>query len=363
MRPVGIPGESGSSRVGISSYWTVQAVESNANPTERDKVNMTYTPEASEVVEVLEKCLPSFLARQRWYPAKALGSRVIRPLFFKGLTDSQENVYLSAWESIGERDFFTFFLPLISVCKGHYFDGAEIAKLASGKILIDALASAEFIEVFINSTFRSDRECRDVIAHLDANHLNTVHRNDIIPLKLEQSNSSIRIGDWAVIKFFRKLVFDIQPEVEVGRFIRTYYPDLSTSKLVGWHEWIPNSGSEPPVISVLHEFVPNHGNGWDWLLAHLVSGRPDAPILWIEIVGRELAALHAAFSNTTDDAAFAPEPATDADRRTWLHNATVMANTAFRALSDHCEGELLEPINRLSPSYAIDRTASRRSSS
>ena len=89
----------------------------------------------------------------------------------------------------------------------------------------------------------------------------------------EQSNTSIRIGDGAILKVIRKLESGVHPELEVSRFLTEMAGFAATPSLLGWAELdTAASGLGAVTLSILQAFVPNEGDGWSWVLERLAHG-------------------------------------------------------------------------------------------
>ncbi len=145
---------------------------------------------------------------------------------------------------------------------------------------------------------------------------------------VEQSNTSIRIGDGAILKVIRKLENGVHPELEVGRFLTETAGFAATPSLLGWTELDSAAlGHGAVTLSILQAFVPNEGDGWSWVLERLARGAEpgeagtealDEAMSWLRRLGRRTAEMHVAFETDTDDPAFRPEPVGTNDIRSWV---------------------------------------------
>lgn len=162
---------------------------------------------------------------------------------------------------------------------------------------------------------------------------------DPMPMKVEQSNTSISYGDRFVLKLFRKLEDGVNLDLETGRFLtdKTSFPNISP--VAGALEYSLRRHT-PSSIGILQAFVPNEGDAWQYTLdslaryfqnalAHptvqmppvtnrsLLSMLKEPPELAkqmigsylssAELLGQRTAELHMALASVTDDPDFAPE--------------------------------------------------------
>jgi len=170
--------------------------------------------------------------------------------------------------------------------------------------------------------------------------------------RAEQSNTSIRIGDGAILKVIRKLESGVHPELEVGRFLTEIAGFAATPPMLAWAELEEVTGAAAGALSVLQAFVPNEGDGWSWVLERLAravhSGKSTTEALnettsWLRRLGRRTAELHAAFESDTNDPAFRPEPVEAKDIEIWVVAVQATARRAFDALA---EARSLDPQAR-----------------
>ncbi|GAB4347730.1 MAG: maltose alpha-D-glucosyltransferase [Candidatus Abyssubacteria bacterium] len=83
-------------------------------------------------------------------------------------------------------------------------------------------------------------------------------------LKGEQSNTSVIFGERFILKLFRRIAPGMNPDLEIGRFLTergfTHIPQVASSL-----EY--RAGRQQPVtLAILHGFVPNQGDAWEYTL-------------------------------------------------------------------------------------------------
>lgn len=174
-----------------------------------------------------------------------------------------------------------------------------------------------------------------------------------IPSRIEQSNTSIVLGDRLILKVYRRLEAGVNPDLEVGRIL-TRRGFAHAPAVAGAIEYEP-AGGEAGAAAILQAFVPNAGDAWSSTLDTLddvleaASARGDAPpppatstagllaqagqspppalrdvvgafFERVHLLGERTAELHLVLAADVDDPAFAPEPADAAYQRA-VHGA------------------------------------------
>ena len=204
------------------------------------------TPDWPSGLEALvESELPDFLQRQRWYPAKDSGMPHVALSALLPFRACSVASAVAVWQVTPPgRPPLHLFVPLALV-PGDKADPAQIIANpqlgSSGKLrLVEAFSVDAFVRAWIDllllrgsaasgpvqlQTGRTDRLAR---AGLEAGRSWTIRRGSA-----EQSNTSIRVGDGAILKVIRKLESGVHPELEVGRFLTEKTGFTSTPSLLG----------------------------------------------------------------------------------------------------------------------------------
>jgi maltose alpha-D-glucosyltransferase/alpha-amylase len=164
-------------------------------------------------------------------------------------------------------------------------------------------------------------------------------------LSAEQSNSSMNLGDALVLKIIRKISPGIHPEAEMTRHL-TAAGFANTAPLLGEVVRVAADGT-PHTLMLAQGFVRNQGDAWgwtqDWLKRTIdemaltdIQADAEEPFAgytsFAAAVGRRLGELHAVLSRPSDDPAFSPEPATEADREGWAAGAMAQLDPALDVL-------------------------------
>lgn len=162
-------------------------------------------------------------------------------------------------------------------------------------------------------------------------------------LIVEQSNTSIRLGERLMLKIYRHLEPGANPEVEVNAFLTDagfgYAPALA-----GWLTYEPD-GDEPATAAMLQQLVSSRGDGWQWLLNRLADppAGPVEAIAGAAVIGGITAEMHAALASRPDVPGFPVVPADAEERHGWREGAERQLDSALDAVAGP-ERERLEAV-------------------
>jgi maltose alpha-D-glucosyltransferase/alpha-amylase len=167
----------------------------------------------------------------------------------------------------------------------------------------------------------------------------------------EQSNSSLVIGDKAVLKVIRRLASGVHPETEMGRYL-TSAGFANTPATLGEATRFSADGVQYTML-VLQQFIDNQGDAWQWTLdtlarviqqqttpegeatsdmaAEMSNPQEDLERL-IVMLGRRLGEMHVLLSSPTDNPAFSLEHASEEDVHAWTNAAHKQLDAALDIL-------------------------------
>jgi trehalose synthase-fused probable maltokinase len=214
------------------------------------------------------------------------------------------------------------------------------AKLA----IVEAFSLGGFVRAWVGVMLREDRGCEPNLRGWGTPYLRKVEFGGSDPWAIrrsnaEQSNSSIRIGDGAILKVIRKIEDGLHPELEMSRFLSDQADFAVTPKLLGWIE-LHVTGLDCGTLSILQAFVPNQGDGWSWVLERLHRvAEPDADdaldqaVAWLWRLAVRTAEMHKALGDAGAEPAFRPEQVGAEDVQHWREHALAMAQRTFDGLA------------------------------
>lgn len=161
-------------------------------------------------------------------------------------------------------------------------------------------------------------------------------------LGVEQSNTSVVLGEELILKLYRLLEPGDNPDVEISAFL-TDAGFADTPALAGSLAYVdPDRG--PAAAAMLQAYVPSRGDGWAVMLEALARDPADA-LAMASAIGDVTARMHAALASQPDDPAFPARPATVAETAAWRASAEQQLAQAVTAVSgaDHDRLAALAP--------------------
>ncbi|WP_239002790.1 malto-oligosyltrehalose trehalohydrolase [Rhodovastum atsumiense] len=307
---------------------------------------------------VAEAALPDFLLRQRWYPAKDAGRPAVTLATLVAFPSPRQPAALAIWRVTppGQAPLLLF-VPLALVPAGGGTDPAQVIAPAPASapggaapagVLVEAFSTDDFVRAWIGALVRGKGTARD---RLRTGHTDRLAQAGLEPggnwavrrSHAEQSNTSIRIGEGAILKVIRKLEQGIHPELEVGRFLTGEAGFTATPALLGWAELDLPGATGSITLSVLQAFVPNQGDGWNWVLGRLgravAADEPASEQMlaettaWLRRLGQRTAEMHRAFGIDSQDPAFRPHAVGPAERQGWTEAAQALARRVLDGLA------------------------------
>ncbi|MFL7901909.1 malto-oligosyltrehalose trehalohydrolase [Azospirillum argentinense] len=330
------------------------------------KSNVFSSPIEGEALSLLQdKLLPGFLTGRRWYAAKDAGTPTVRivdalPL---PLASGSAQLCLLRVEAPG-REAQLYQLPLVLNRDGQGDDGeadtADPFTIAGPDALPwpgslrDGYGDEEVVRALLNGIrkggengglrYGRSRAFDTVKGALDGG----------APLRwtgVEQSNTSVRVGDAAILKGLRKLESGTHPELEVGRFLTEVANFRNTPALLGWVE--RTGDGEAATLCILQELVPEARDAWSHVTAELAkrverfnddTADDVALMTFMRRLGRRTAEMHRALATPGGGDAFTPEPVTPAMLKGWADGV--------RSLARRVLGQLREAAPRLDADLA-----------
>ena len=256
--------------------------------------------------------LPEYLKSRRWFGGKAW------PIKQVSLVD---NVHFDPTEGASDQNL------ALAVAEVQYDLGSAERYLLcvcphQDGMLTDATESDAFVRILFN-LIRHSQQLPSGSGTLRGEAVPQAQavfeKMAVIPiirrLNVEQSNTSVVIGEQMILKVIRKLESGVSPELEIGQFLaRVGFK--GAPMLLGA---LKIDGLANATLAVIHEFIKTEMDGWAYTLdAFQKSEVPPAQFLSeAKALGSVLGELHAAFASDKGDTLFAPEPILREDLQRW----------------------------------------------
>jgi maltose alpha-D-glucosyltransferase/alpha-amylase len=232
---------------------------------------------------VLERAvLPRYMTRQRWFGAKSRTLETVSIRDWGAVVLEPEPaflVFVRAYYDDGNSDRYTIPLAIATVARAEQVlleQPKAVLAHVKGKsgagLLYDAVASDAFclrLLEWIDGTKAAKTQTGRIAgvqtsaypAHRGGGALAGAIRRG----SAEQSHSNIYFGDKFLLKLFRRLDVGVNPDFEIGRFLTEKTGFTHVPKTLGALE-ASRPRYEPTSLAILQSFVPNQGQGWEYIL-------------------------------------------------------------------------------------------------
>ncbi len=220
----------------------------------------------------LSDVLQDYVNKQRWYGGKASNMKYIELQEYFRIQQREEVYYGLLLEVNFEEAFYQhYFLPIAFVSDESLAEKDRILPITMGD------QQGWIIDAVNLESFR--RLVYERIASAEPNDTTRVryHKSTLFEpgdyesskfMGLEQSNTSIIINGKSVIKFFRRIYADKNPDYEMSRFLSERKGYKNTPAYQGSLS-IKDTDNVDVTIALMQELVPNEGDAWEYTLKEL----------------------------------------------------------------------------------------------
>ncbi|MGH8162316.1 MAG: maltose alpha-D-glucosyltransferase [Gammaproteobacteria bacterium] len=307
--------------------------------------------------------LPTWLGGRRWFAGKGFAIERTSLNSFGTLANETGDLHWLAFVEVerkGRRNAPRYFLPLAlaeeEAVAGTDLEPFTLARVRSGaklRSLVDASVLPGFARALLESMAAQERiDTKLGRLHFRATPALEPADVEAGPLRLlgvEQTNTSVRLGDRVILKLYRRLDPGVNPEVEIQKFLTRAGFDR-IAPLLGTLEW-RDPGGRPTALAIACRYLSNQGDGWSYTLDYLARELEQAALAeanaetggengsryavyvnQIANLGRRTAELHRALASEPRIHSFAPAPVNARDRTRRVSEARATVRHACRAL-------------------------------
>lgn len=310
----------------------------------------------------LSDILEEYIIKQRWYGGKASKIKYIELAEYFRIQKNDE-VYFGLIIEVDfvEAFFHHYFIPIAFVSDENFSKKDRILPLSiknQSGFIIDAVNLESFRKLVFERIVAAELIDKSKVQfHKSDNFINASSTYTSSRLMgLEQSNTSLVFNDEYVLKFFRRIFSNKNPDYEMNRFLTDKKDFKNTPRYFGSINYI---GKEQDVvtIAVMQELVPNQGDAWEFFLKEIskifetletknikVNNLPEPELykririhdiphriidwvglnlfLKIKILARRTAEMHINLGSEFEDTAFTPTHF-NGDYAVWLKNRMI----------------------------------------
>ncbi|MBS1543738.1 MAG: putative maltokinase, partial [Bacteroidetes bacterium] len=330
-------------------------------------------------VRVLErKILQPFMKKCRWFGGKAkviskISIHKVIPLKVEGVTHYLSLVEVHYVQRLPEFYFLPMtFVPSEALLERIEYTAQSVVCRAEiqGKsgFILDSSYDRQFRD-FLFSAMEKELRFKDPEGVLEFNSsvFSRIKAGTIESkiLKADSTNTAILYNDQYFFKFYRKIEKEINPDMEIVRFLSEHTSFANSTRYAGTMEYRDEDG-KTMVFGLLQEKVDNQGDAWNMTIDSvgrfyervLAKGRKEklpklvnknaltfeeAPELLQEFIGtgfyervvrlgQRTAEMHLALASDTNDPAFAPEAFTSNYQRSLYSSLRKLVKDRFKLL-------------------------------
>ncbi len=222
--------------------------------------------------ELCSDVLEDYIVKQRWYGGKASAMKYIDIVdFFK--IENETDLFYGVLVEVNFKEAFVqeYFLPMGLVKERDYVDDNIISRLdLKGRkgylvdaILLESFRAQVFNKVvegdkykYENVEYRRGRKCSDN-AYISSKFLSG-----------EQSNTSIVFNDKYILKFFRRVFTDQNPDYEISKYLTNKGYFTNTPGYCG-SITLKFSNKNTMTLALMQELIDNQGDAWEYFVENI----------------------------------------------------------------------------------------------
>jgi maltose alpha-D-glucosyltransferase/alpha-amylase len=314
--------------------------------------------EDKEFISVfLSEVLEDYIINQRWYAGKSSRLKYIELSEYFRIQQGNEVYFGLIIEVNFEEAFYHhYFLPIAFVSDLHDNKEGRILPLKlknQDGFIIDAMHLEAFRHVVYKRISAALPVDKTPVQYHKTEGFNFPPYESSRFMGVEQSNTSIIYNNTFVLKFFRRIYADKNPDYEMSRFLSDKKDFKNTPPYLGSMNII-DSDNVHITIGLMQKLVSNHGDAWEYFLKELhgifkdivskkihfadlpditlferkkISELPPEIIDWmglnliekVNLIAQRTAEMHIALGSEYEDTAFTPERF-NGDYSVWLKN-------------------------------------------
>lgn len=314
--------------------------------------------DSNEFIKVfLSDVLEHYIVKQRWYGGKASKLKYIELAEYFKIQQKGEVYYGLILEvNFFEAFYQHYFLPIAFVTDENFAQKDRILPInINGQkgYIIDAINLEAFRKLVLERILSAVPIDTTKVQYHKSHLLEGVNYESSRFMGLEQSNTSLIYNDKYVLKFFRRIFADKNPDYEMSRFLSEKKGFQNTPSYLGSIN-VVDSDETNITIALMQEMVPNQGDAWEYMLKEFhqifsnieykkikIATLPNIPLysrlklkdipaqiidwaglnlfMQVQTLARRTAEMHIALGSEFEETAFTPSHY-NGDYEVWLKN-------------------------------------------
>jgi len=222
----------------------------------------------------LSEVLEDYIVKQRWYGGKSSKLKYIELTEYFRIQRNEEVYYGLLLEVNFKEAFYQhYFIPIAFVTDENFAQEDRILQLTLEKTpgyIIDAINLEAFRKLVFERILNSEPNDSTRVQYHKGDSLKETEYKSSRLMGLEQSNTSVIINDSCVIKFFRRIYANKNPDYEMSRFLSDKKGFKNTPAYQGSLNII-DSDKSMVTIALMQELIPNQGDAWEYMLEKLLK--------------------------------------------------------------------------------------------
>ena len=217
----------------------------------------------------LSDVLENYIVKQRWYGGKASKLKYIELAeYFRIQKDGEVYYGLILEVNFVEAFYQHYFLPIAFVSDESFAQDDRILPISIQNqegFIIDAINLEAFRKVVFERILTALPKDKTRVRYHKSDLFRDCKYESSRYMGLEQSNTSIVYNEKYVLKFFRRIYADRNPDYEMSRFLSEKKDFKNTPVYLGSIQ-IKDSDNTNITIGLMQEMVENQGDAWEYML-------------------------------------------------------------------------------------------------
>ncbi|GGK49738.1 MULTISPECIES: trehalose synthase [Flavobacteriaceae] len=220
----------------------------------------------------LSDVLENYIVKQRWFGGKSSKIKYIELAEYFRIQQNNE-VYFGLILEVDfvEAFYHHYFIPIAFVSDENFAKKDRILPISIKNqegFIIDAVNLEAFRKLVFERISNAELIDRTKVQYHKSELFSNIEYNSSKLLGLEQSNTSLVFNDKFVLKFFRRIFANKNPDYEMNRFLTDKKDFKNTPRYLGSINFIDQE-KEVVTIAVMQELVQNEGDAWDVFLIEI----------------------------------------------------------------------------------------------